>query len=267
MESIKPLKRFGQNYLQDQNILNKILDAIDPRPEDLIIEIGPGLGALTSKVLSRVNTLIAVEIDSRAAAFLRNKYPGLKIIEQDFLKFNLASVTLPGSQLRIIGNIPYNLTSSIIFKLFRNRSIVKDSVLMVQYEVAQRMTAVKGTKDYGILSVLLKYFSETRMLFKVSPNAFYPKPNVTSAVVQIHLRNRNSTPEEDEIFISVVKASFGNRRKKLKNSLSNSIFKDINFNECGIDLSLRAEQLEIEDFILLSEFVQKQNLIIQKPSG
>ena len=266
MKSIKPLKRFGQNYLQDQNIVNKIVAEIDPLPEDKIVEIGPGLGALTSKLLFKTN-LTAVEIDSRAAEILRKKFPELKIVEDDFLKFDLRALVSDHEKLRIVGNIPYNLTSSIVFKMLRSHRIIRDSVLMVQYEVAKRMTASKGVKDYAILSVLLTRFCETRLAFKVPPTAFYPKPNVDSAVIHLKFKEVNSSPEEDEIFISVVKAAFGNRRKKLKNSLSNSIFKDMNFTDSGIDLSLRAEQLEIQDFLVLAEFVRNSNFLTKNPRG
>jgi 16S rRNA (adenine1518-N6/adenine1519-N6)-dimethyltransferase len=266
MKSIKPLKRFGQNYLHDQNIVNKIVAEINPLPDDYIVEIGPGLGALTSKLLLLSN-LTAVEIDLRAAEILRKKFPELRLVERDFLKFELESLVADSQKLRIVGNIPYNLTSSIIFKMIRSHRIIKDSVLMVQYEVARRMTASKGIKDYGILSVLLTRFCEIRLAFKVPPAAFYPKPNVESAVVHLEFKKINSSAAEDEIFISVVKAAFGNRRKKLKNSLSNSIFKDMNFTESGIDLSLRAEQLEIKDFLILTDFVRNSNILTQNPGG
>ncbi len=129
---------------------------------------------------------------------------------------------------------------------------------MVQNEVAKRMTAKKGSKDYGILTVLLNYFTDTRVCFKVSPNAFYPKPKVTSAVAHLRFKELSISKEKREMFISIVKACFGNRRKTLKNSLSNSIFKELNFSGSGIDLSLRAEQLDVKDFLVLTEFALNQ---------
>lgn len=125
---------------------------------------------------------------------------------------------------------------------------------MVQYEVAKRMTAQMGSKDYGILSTLLEYFGNTKLAFKVSPNVFYPKPNVDSAVVHIYFNDKRDNSNFNNMFKSIVKSSFGNRRKTLKNSLSNGIFADVNFSGCGIDLSLRAEQLKVDDFIKLAEF-------------
>ena len=170
---------------------------------------------------------------------------------------HLGFLFLPGNT-KVIGNIPYNLTSPIIFKAIRNADLIEDAVLMVQNEVAKRMTAKKGTKDYGILTVLLNYFTNTQNCFTVSPNAFYPKPKVTSAVVHIRINEISITKIKREMFIKVVKACFGNRRKTLKNSLSNSIFKELNFSNSGIDLSLRAEKLDVEDFLVLAEFVLNQ---------
>ena len=167
-------------------------------------------------------------------------------------------------KLRVVGNIPYNITSPILFKLIENNKLIKDAVFMVQLEVAKRMTANRGTKDYGILAVVLKYFSETKLCFKISPNVFYPKPKVFSALIHIHFNEIVHPEEEQKLFIQIVKAAFGNRRKILKNSLSNSIFHEIDFSNSGIDLSLRAENLSVEDFIALTEFVMKHSGYIRK---
>jgi 16S rRNA (adenine1518-N6/adenine1519-N6)-dimethyltransferase len=258
MLKVKPLKRFGQNYLKDLNIIKKIVDEINPQSRENIIEIGPGQGSLTSEILKRTNKLIAVEIDKRVAGHLPEKFPGLKLIRDDFIKLDLNRLyTEEEKKLRIIGNIPYNLTSPIIFKLIDCSNIIEDSILMVQYEVAKRMTAKKGTKDYGILAVLLQRFTEVKLCFKVSPNVFYPKPKVHSALIHLYFKEPLFNKEEINSFIMIVKAAFGNRRKTLKNSLSNSIFKEVDFSDSGIDLSLRAEQLELNDFIRLSNFAKK----------
>ncbi|GBD88476.1 ribosomal RNA small subunit methyltransferase A [bacterium BMS3Abin03] len=259
MQNVKPLKRFGQNYLHDKNILKKIVGEINPQPNETILEVGPGKGALTEYLYEKTGDLLAVEIDKRVIDYLRNRYPAVKIIQADFLKLDLRSqIKNKSEQVRIVGNIPYNITSSIIFKIMNDAEFIKDAVLMVQYEVAKRMTANKGTKDYGILSVLLKYFSETKLCFKVSPNAFYPKPKITSAVVHIKLKKMDIDEKDREFFIKTVKACFGNRRKTLKNSLSNSIFNELNFLDTGIDLSMRAEQLDVEEFVTLAKFARNQ---------
>ena len=259
MQNIKPLKRFGQNYLHDNNIIKKIVSEINPQPDDTIAEIGPGRGALTELIYGKTKIFIAVEIDTRVIENLHSKFPDLRLIQKDFLKFDIS--TIIGSskkKLRVIGNIPYNLTSSIIFKTIRNAELIEDAVLMVQNEVAKRMTAKKGSKDYGILTVLLNYFTDTQVCFKVSPNAFYPKPKVTSAIVHLRFKELTISKNKREMFIMVVKACFGNRRKTLKNSLSNSIFKGLNFSNSGIDLALRAEQLDVKDFLVLTDFVLNQ---------
>ena len=259
MQFIKPLKKFGQNYLTDPNILRKIVEEIDPTTEDNIIEIGPGLGALTEILLKKVSSITAVEIDNRVGEILRQRFQGIDLISEDFLKTDLNAIYKRNNKkLRITGNIPYNLTSPILFRMIENNHIIKDSVLMMQLEVAQRIISKKGSKDYGILSVLLNYFCEIKFCFKVSPNVFNPRPKVWSAVIHFFLKENEMTDQEKKTFIQTVKAAFGNRRKTLKNSLSNSIFKEINFEDSGTDLSLRAEQLDINDFVVLASYVYSQ---------
>lgn len=259
MDKIRPLKRFAQNFLQDQNIIKKIVEEINPLKDDAIIEIGPGQGALTEKILEKNKDLISVEIDKRAVENLENRFKGLKLIKSDFLELDLSKL-LPDKtkKLRVIGNIPYNITSPILFKLFENNTIINDAIFMVQLEVAQRMTAKLGSKNYGILSVLISYFGKAKLAFKVSPNVFFPKPKVYSAVIHIYFDPSRVNREINSLFKAIVKASFGNRRKTLKNSLSNSIFADINFNGCEVDLSLRAEQLDLSQFLELTNFTYKQ---------
>jgi 16S rRNA (adenine1518-N6/adenine1519-N6)-dimethyltransferase len=259
MNKVSPLKRFGQNYLQDQNIIKKIIAEIDPKENELIIEIGPGQGAITKMLLESKANLTAIEIDKRVIDDLQTRYTDLQLLQSDFLKLDLNQfIDSSEKKLRVVGNIPYNITSPILFKLFENNTIVQDAVFMVQYEVAKRMTAKMGSKDYGILSVLLEYFGNTKLAFKVSPNVFYPKPNVDSAVVHINFNDKRNNSEFNLMFKSIVKSAFGNRRKTLKNSLSNGIFAEVNFSDCGIDLSLRAEQLNVNDFIKLAEFASNK---------
>ncbi|MCF8240470.1 MAG: 16S rRNA (adenine(1518)-N(6)/adenine(1519)-N(6))-dimethyltransferase RsmA [Melioribacteraceae bacterium] len=253
--NIKPIKKFGQNYLIDQNITNKIVDEITPLTDDKIIEIGPGLGALTSKLYNKSKSFTVVEIDRRVIEFLTEKFPGINIINKDILKVDFPSI-YKSKELRIVGNLPYNITSSILFRLIENKAIIKDAVFMIQYEVAKRITAEPRTKDYGILSVLLNYFFNPKFCFKVSPNVFKPVPNVDSAVIHI-FKNENLDPILNEkLFIKLVKASFGNRRKTLKNSLKNSIFIDYDFSKINVDLTRRAEELSVSEFIHLTKLIQ-----------
>jgi len=210
---VKPLKKFGQNYLLDKNIIRMIVEEINPQKDDLIIEIGPGQGAITRELFEKCDNFIAVEIDSRV----------------------------------------------ILFKLIEEKESVKDAVLMVQHEVAKRMTSEKRTKDYGILRVILSYFADVKYCFKVSPHVFFPKPNVDSAVV--HLVFKGDLPDypDPKIFIKIVKAAFGNRRKTLKNSFSNSIFGKEIFEGCEVNLAKRAEELDLSEFVYLAKFVQSKS--------
>lgn len=259
MNKVLPLKRFGQNYLHDQNIINKIIAEIAPKENESIIEIGPGQGALTQHLFHSKAKFTAIEIDKRVIDDLKQRFSDLNLLQYDFLDLDLNRfITTENQKLRIVGNIPYNITSPILFKLFDNNIFISDAVFMVQLEVAKRMTATKGSKDYGILSVLLNYYGNTKLSFKVSPNVFYPKPNVHSAVVHIYFNEIRNDTSFNSMFKSIVKSAFGNRRKTLKNSLGNSIFAEVDFSECGIDLSLRAEQLNVDDFIKLAEFARNK---------
>lgn len=255
MQKLKPLKKFGQNYLTDKNILTKIVNEINPVIDDNLIEIGPGLGSLTDMLIQFNPKLTAIEIDSRAIEILKEKYPQLNLIHADFLKLNINELYRSGPKLKVVGNIPYNITSPIIFKLIESHSLVSEAVFMIQHEVAVRMTASSGNKDYGILAVILKKFCEVELCFKVSPNVFYPKPKVYSAVIHIRFKELEITDNEKKVFIALVKAMFNNRRKTIKNSLSNSIFGSIDFSDSEIDLTKRAEQLELNQFENLTEFL------------
>ena len=252
----KPKKRFGQHFLKDHNILNKIVNEINYKPDDIVLEIGPGYGALTEKLFPLIKNFTAVEIDRNAAQHLKHSFEKINLIEKDFMDIEFDKlISTKGQKLRIVGNIPYNLTSPILFKLFENNKFISDAVIMVQHEVARRITAERDSKEYGILSVLASFFSETKFCFKISPNVFYPKPKVYSALIHLYFKELTSTVEEQKLFIKIVKAAFGKRRKILKNSLSNSIFNEIDFTGSGIDLSLRAENLSVKDFKTLTDYV------------
>jgi len=258
MLKVQPLKRFGQNYIRDKNTILKIIDEFKPQQDDNVLEIGPGTGALTSVLSDRLEKFSAVEIDKRVVDALREIFPKVEFICGDFLKLNLDSFDSSGKKLRIIGNIPYNITSPILFKLIEERSLVKDAMFMIQFEVAKRITAQQRTKDYGILSVLLNYFAETKLSFKISPNVFFPVPKVYSAIIHLFFNKETDDGVEDKIFIKVVKAAFGNRRKTLKNSLGNSIYKEIKIENSEFDLTRRAEELSIPEFVELTKIIQSR---------
>lgn len=258
MEKLKPLKRFGQNYLVDKNTVQKIVNQFSPNEDDSIIEIGPGKGALTILLSQRVKNYKAIEIDRRVIDDLKLSFPTVEFINADFLEISLSELA-KNQKLRVIGNIPYNITSPIIFKLIEEREFVSDALMMVQYEVAKRITGNPRTKDYGILSVLTNYFADTEFCFKIPPTVFYPKPNVDSAIVAFKFGKSTPDDVDDKLFVKVVKAAFGNRRKTLKNSLSNNAFGNLDLTAFQFDLTRRAEELTIEQFVELTTLIQNSS--------
>ncbi len=252
----RPLKRFGQNYLVDQNIVKKIISEFAPTHEDIILEIGPGRGVLTEYINKTGATIYAVEIDKRVIDELKEKYENVQFINKDFLKINLGEFVTE-NKLRIIGNIPYNITSPILFKLIDNLNLVNDALFMVQFEVAQRIIAKPRTKEYGILSVILNHFFDVKLCFKVPPTVFYPRPKVDSAIIKLTAKKVEDS-FDNKLFINTVKGAFGNRRKNLKNSYSNSILSVYNFDSFPVELTKRAEELVISDYLKIYEFFKKQ---------
>lgn len=256
MHSLRPRKSLGQHFLRDENIARKIVSAIDPQPGDVMVEIGPGEGALTSLLAGRVRWLVAVEIDRRAAAVVRESFGGrgVEVREEDFLVTDLTALAgWAGDRLRIVGNIPYNITSPILFHVLDHRGAVRDSTLMMQREVARRLVAQPRTKDYGILSVLCQFYADVTMLFDVRPGAFVPRPAVTSSVVRLTpLRSPRCAVADEDFFRSMVRGVFGKRRKTLRNSLTAFLGERPAENRGTIDLGQRPEELSVSDLARLS---------------
>lgn len=246
-----PKKFLSQNYLIDENIAANIVKSFKIKKNDFILEIGSGKGALTKYILEYTKNLIAVEIDNHNYTFLKQNFPEIIIINNDFLKISLSDIYEKyNNKIRVIGNIPYKITSPILFKLIENRDYIKDAQLMVQEEVAQRIIAKPNSKKYGIPSVLINTFAETEQKFKVSKNCFYPKPNVESRIIYLDFSCSQASKIKDIIFfIKLVKKAFNTRRKKLKNSLKQL---DADLSKTSIDLNRRAENLTIEEFIIIS---------------
>lgn len=257
---LKPLKKFGQNYLQDKNIVIKMTDCLNLKINDSVLEIGPGKGFITNELVKKANKLIAVEIDTRVIENLKTLYPSAEIINSDFTKlnFNELETSFP---LKVIGNIPFNLTGNILFKLLENKNFINEACLIIPYDIAKRLTAKTRTKEYGALTVIFKYYATINLITKISQNVFFPKPNIDASIIHIKFDKSELPFINNETFIKVVKAAFGNRRKTLNNSLRNSIFAQCNFSAVNIDLSKRAEELELNDFIILTEFIQKDNAL------
>lgn len=253
---LKPIKALGQNYLRDENILQKIVDGLALQAGDVIVEIGPGQGALTKHLCENPVKLIGIEIDDRAIKLLQERFSEkLEIIHSDVLEVNLAELAKQnGQKVRVVGNIPYYLTSEILFWLFDARTEVSDATLMMQVEVAKRIIAMPKNKEYGILSIFAQFYTDCEILFKVSRNCFFPKPEVDSAVVQFKFKKQ--LPECDEkLFRSIVRSTFSHRRKTLRNGLKSMGYDDAVLNKIQFDLTKRPEDLSIEEFLSLTRML------------
>lgn len=217
---LTPRKRLGQNFLQDPNTARKIVAALVAEANDPVVEIGPGTGALTGWLLERYAHLTALEVDERAVALLRTTFPTLDVRQMDVLLTDWAALSAEkGETLHVIGNLPYYITSPILFALLDARRHLHEAVVMVQQEVAERIVATPRTKDYGILSVVFQLYTRPQLLFKVSRNVFFPRPDVTSAVLRLDFTAE--VPDVEEAHLrQVVRAAFNQRRKTLTNSLS-----------------------------------------------
>lgn len=255
---LKPIKALGQNFLRDENILHKIVESLDLQTGDVVVEIGSGQGALTKHLCERSVKLIGIELDKRAVRLLQERFgEKLELIHRDVLEVNLGELAQHhGRKVRVVGNIPYYLTSEILFWLFDARTAVADATLMMQFEVARRLVALPKNKEYGILSIFTQLYTECEMLFKVSRNCFFPKPEVDSAVVRFTFKEQ--LPDCDEIlFRSIVRATFGQRRKTLRNGLKSIGYDDSVLDQILFDLKRRPEDLSVDEFLNLSESIRK----------
>lgn len=266
--AIRPRKSLGQNFLRDENIARKIIAAINPSESDLVVEIGPGEGVLTKHLAGRVKHLLAVEIDRRAVERLNESLPqgAAEILHEDFLKLDLEQVSRRFQQrFRVIGNIPYNITSPILFRILDGRSVIQDATLMIQKEVAARITAKPGSKDYGIPSVFFQLFCDVECLFDVSPQAFFPRPSVMSSVIHIKPLQAPRFPVKDEQFFqAMVRAVFGKRRKMLRNSLTLFLEQRGLPVPSSIDLTQRPEELPVAALVDLSNAILSQRTCGEK---
>ncbi len=266
----KPKKFLGQNFLVDENIAKKIVSSLEIKPDDIVIEIGPGQGVLTKYISAQTDKLIAVELDRSIHEKLSAEYSGkAKIIHKDFLKFDLEKdineildVSISGKmKVKVIGNIPYNITTEILFRLFDSAEIMESAVLMMQKEVAKRLTAQPNTKDYGILAVQTQFSSAPKILFNVPPTAFFPKPNVESSIVRFSFNENKYRVADKQLFKSLVRNSFSQRRKTMKNSLRNFCeANNISLDKLEFDFSRRAESLSVQEFTELSDRVTELKL-------
>lgn len=259
--NIKMTKSLGQNFLIDDNVVRKITDIADITEKDMVLEIGPGIGSMTKEICKRAGRVVAIEIDKHLMPALNEnlkRYTNLKIINSDILKLDIKDIFSESKNFNIkaVANLPYYITTPIIMKLLEEELGISEMIFMMQKEVADRIVAKPGGKDYGALSVAVQFYSEPKILFNVSPNCFIPKPNVDSTIIKLKINEKPKVTVKDrQLFFKIVKASFGQRRKTLANALFNSG----NFNiekekiaemldKVGIDMNRRGETLTIMQF-------------------
>ncbi len=257
----KARKRFGQNFLHDHNIIDRIVGSIQPNPDQHLVEIGPGQGALTEPLLEKTDgKLDVIELDRDLIPILRTKFfrhEGLDIHEADALQFDFNQLAIDERPLRIVGNLPYNISTPLMFHLLESANHILDMHFMLQKEVVQRLCAGPGDNAYGRLGIMMQYRCEARFLFAVPPGAFNPPPKVESAIVRLTPRK---TPKYEaknfKLFEKVVKASFAQRRKTLKNNLK-GMLDNQGFEALELNPSLRAETLPIQTFVDIANYINE----------
>lgn len=255
-------KRFGQNFLHDEAVIDQIISGINPRAGDRIVEIGPGLGALTEPLLeANEGKLQVVELDRDLIPILRTKffnYPDFIIHESDALKFDFDSLADDEHRLRIVGNLPYNISTPLIFHLLESIENLQDMHFMLQKEVVERMASVPGTSSYGRLGIMTQYYCKVQPLFIVGPEAFDPAPKVESAIVRLVPHETLPFPVESlERLQMLVRVAFTKRRKTLRNAMQGVVDPEA-FEELGIDVGLRPENLSLEQYTQLCNWPQKK---------
>ncbi|WP_404417296.1 16S rRNA (adenine(1518)-N(6)/adenine(1519)-N(6))-dimethyltransferase RsmA [Marinospirillum sp.] len=250
-------KRFGQNFLQDPGMIRRIVRAIGPSSKDHLVEIGPGTGAITELLLEAEVRLDAVELDRDLVPGLRVKFfnePRFTIHEADALKFDFASLKQEDEKLRIVGNLPYNISTPLIFHLLGFEGVVQDMHFMLQKEVVERLAASPGTGQWGRLSVMAQYFCDVEQLFLVPPECFHPKPKVDSAIVRLTPKAVPDTRVADlDSFAATLRQAFSQRRKTLRNNMKGSISGE-QLESLNLDPQRRPETLTLEEFVTLANF-------------
>ena len=270
--NLKPRKSLGQNFLVDANILDKIVQVAELDSETGVVEIGPGLGALTERLVERAGRVVAVEIDRELVTLLERKFAEeerLIIYNQDILQVALARIIEQElgefKKIKVVANLPYSITSPIIIKLLSEELALESITIMVQKEVAERLSAKPGGKEYGSLTVYVNYYAKVETSFQVSRHVFLPKPEVDSAVVQIFPRTeRELEPVDEKLFFTVLRASFKHRRKTLNNNLQMELAGQVTrediiqaLDAAKIDGIRRAETLSLTEFIVLSNEIKQ----------
>lgn len=248
-------KRFGQNFLQSPGVISRIVATLAPQPGQALVEIGPGHGALTGPVLEQAGALTAIELDRDLAGELQQRFgaAGLTLIGADALRFDFAALVGEGRRLRVFGNLPYNISTPLLFHLLAQRAVIGDMLFMLQREVVDRLAAGPGQADYGRLGVMVQYACAVEALFVVPPGAFWPAPKVQSRIVQLTPHATLPYPAADERrFANIVQRAFAQRRKTLRNSLAGVVSAE-QFAAAGIDPGRRPETLSVAEFVRLAD--------------
>lgn len=259
---IRPKKSLSQNFLVNLHAAQRIVDSLNLSPEDAVLEIGAGKGVLTQFLIEKAKKVYAVELDKNLGEFLKQEFPhqkNLEIINQDILKVDLKKLVSAPEKIKIIGNLPYQITSPILDWLIEYKKLISRAVLMVQKEVAIRMSASPGGKDFSPLSIFVQVYSTPKILFSLKPHSFYPPPKVESSVISLNLTTQNRVmPEDEKLFFQIVKASFSTRRKTILNCLSSRLklskgMVENILKELKINPQSRAETLEINQYLKLTQ--------------
>ena len=255
---IHPRKRLGQSFLEDLNVIRRIVALAEPAEGETIVEIGAGLGFMTEELAKRAGRVIAIEVDPRLVFILRERFTGqhrVEVVQMDVLKYDFSSAC-PGGRVKVVGNIPYHISSPILFRLLDFRQSISSMILMFQKELADRIAAPPGTKEYGIPSVIVAKYTKAVCEMTVPPTCFYPAPDGVSSVLRLAVRREPELPGE-AIFVNIVRAAFARRRKTLWNNLRRTGLPeemlDRVFVRSGIDRNRRAETLSVEEFSLLTK--------------
>ncbi len=269
--NIRPIKGLGQNFLVDKNILDKILDTAEIKPEDRVLEIGPGIGTLTRRLASAAQSVVAVELDRRLMPVLEYTLKpcnNVHLINADILNIDLHTLWKDNFKgtFKVVANLPYYITSPVIMRFLEGDLPLDSITVMVQKEVAQRMNARPGTKDYGALSIAVQYRCRVDIVAEVPPTVFVPPPRVSSAIIKLDINgvNKEYNAKDEKLLFQLVKAAFGQRRKTLINALRNNLGnlsrQDLEkaLRECSINIRRRGETLSIEEFCCLADYLAEQ---------
>jgi 16S rRNA (adenine1518-N6/adenine1519-N6)-dimethyltransferase len=255
MTDVRPKKHLGQHFLNDEEICQKIVDAlIGHGGYKTVVEVGPGVGAITKYLVQKPYNFSVVEIDQESVAYLKQHFPSLKIYSEDFLRMDFRPIS-NGESMAIIGNFPYNISSQILFKVYDERHLVTECVGMFQKEVAERIASKPGSKVYGILSVLIQAFYDVEYLFTVDEHVFNPPPKVKSGVIRLKRNSVEQLPCDEKLFKTVVKLGFNQRRKTLRNSLK-PLLNERNVDASNDIFNLRPEQLSVEQFVEITKMME-----------